>query len=86
MMVTLSFAVAVPSSPGFVGIYQLAGQQALVLPFGAKYDPSIAFAITLTAHMAYFIPTTLLGVAGLWRLGESFFSLGRSLERTTERS
>lgn len=80
MMVTLSFAVSIPSSPGFVGIFQLAGQQALVLPFGAKYDATNAFAITLTAHMAYYIPTTLLGLFGLWRLGESFFNLGRRLE------
>ena len=80
MMVTLSFAVAVPSSPGFVGVFQFAGQQALMLPFGAKYDATNAFAITLTAHMVYYLPTTVLGLIGLWRLGESFFNLGRGLE------
>jgi uncharacterized protein (TIRG00374 family) len=80
MMVALSFAVAIPSSPGFVGIFQLAGQQALVLPFGAKYDATNAFAITLTAHMVYYIPTTLLGLIGLWRLGESLLYFGRVLE------
>jgi uncharacterized protein (TIRG00374 family) len=86
MMVTLSFAVAVPSSPGFVGIFQFAGQQALILPFGAKYDATSAFAITLTAHMVYYIPTTLLGLIGLWRLGESFFNLGRGLKVTPQPS
>jgi glycosyltransferase 2 family protein len=80
MMVTLSFAVAVPSSPGFVGIFQFAGQQALMLPFGAKYDATTAFAITLTAHIVYYVPTTGLGLIGLWRLGESFFNLGRGLK------
>src|SRR5262249_14250073 len=30
MVVALSFAVAVPSSPGFVGVFQLVGQQALM--------------------------------------------------------
>jgi uncharacterized protein (TIRG00374 family) len=80
MMVTLSFAVAVPSSPGFVGIFQLAGQQALMLPFGAKYGAAGALAISLTAHMVYYLPTTSLGLIGLWRLGESFLRFGRALE------
>ena len=81
MVVALSFAVAVPSSPGFVGVFQLVGQQALTLPFGAKYDATGALAITLTAHLTYYIPTTVLGVVGLWRLGGSFMTLGRGLTR-----
>ena len=79
MMVALSFAVAVPSSPGFVGVFQFVGQQALVLPFGAKYDSASALAITLTAHLIYYLLTTSLGVIGLWRLGESFVNIGRVL-------
>src|SRR5262245_2486171 len=79
MMVALSFAVAVPSSPGFIGVFQLVGQQALVLPFGAKYDAASALAITLTAHLVYYLLTTTLGIIGLWRLGESFLNLGRVL-------
>jgi uncharacterized membrane protein YbhN (UPF0104 family) len=73
MLVALSFAVAVPSSPGFIGIFQLVGQQALVLPFGAKYDASTALAITITAHLTYYLLTTGLGMLGLWQLGESFW-------------
>ena len=76
MMATLAFAVAVPSSPGFVGVFQLVGQQALVLPFGAKYEPAAALAITVTIHLVYYVITTALGIAGLWRLGASFLSLG----------
>jgi len=85
MMVTLSFAVAVPSSPGFVGIFQFVGQQALMLPFGAKYGATSALAISLTAHMVYYLPTTVLGLIGLWRLGESFLNLGRGLETAQRR-
>ena len=81
MMVALAFAVAVPSSPGFIGIFQLVGQQALVLPFGAKYDASTALAITITAHLTYYLLTTGLGIVGLWQLGESFGHLGRTLTR-----
>jgi uncharacterized protein (TIRG00374 family) len=79
MMVALSFAVAVPSSPGFVGVFQLVGQQALVLPFGEKYTAASALAITLTAHLVYYLLTTSLGIIGLWRSGESFVNLGRVL-------
>ena len=57
--------------------YLLVGQQALVLPFGAKYDTASALAITLTAHLVYYVPTTALGVIGLWRLGASLMHLGR---------
>ena len=79
MMVALSFAIAVPSSPGFIGIFQFVGQQALVIPFGVKYDAATALAITLTVHLVYYIPTTTVGVVGLWRLGESFVNLGRMI-------
>lgn len=80
MIVALSFAVTVPSSPGFVGIFQLVGQQALVLPFGAKYDAANALAITLTAHLIYYLLTTFIGIIGLWQLGESFEGLGRMIK------
>ena len=79
MMVSLAFASAVPSSPGFVGVFQLVGQQALVLPFGSKYDAAGALAITMTAHLVYYLLTTALGVVGLWHLGESFVNIGRVL-------
>jgi uncharacterized membrane protein YbhN (UPF0104 family) len=81
MVVALAFAVAVPSSPGFIGVFQLAGQQALVLPFGAKYDAAQALAITVTAHLTYYLLTTSLGIVGLWQLGASFGQLGRALTR-----
>lgn len=79
MMVALSFAIAVPSSPGFVGIFQFVGQQALVIPFGVKYGAATALAITLTVHLVYYISTTAVGMIGLWRLGESFVNLGRMI-------
>jgi uncharacterized membrane protein YbhN (UPF0104 family) len=69
----------VPSSPGFVGVFQLVGQQALVLPFGSKYDLATALAITLTAHLTYYLLTTLLGLVGLLYVGESVLGLGRAV-------
>ena len=69
MVVALSLAVSVPSSPGFVGVFQLVGKQALVLPFGAKYDMATALAITLGLHVVYYLVTTILGLIGLMKLG-----------------
>jgi glycosyltransferase 2 family protein len=78
MLVVLAFAVAVPSSPGFIGVYQLAGQQALVLPFGDKYGASAALAVALTGHLLYWLTTTGLGVIGLWWFGTSLSGLARA--------
>ena len=80
MLVTLSLAIAVPSSPGFIGVFQVVGQQALVLPFGAKYDPATALAITLTVHVAYYLLSSVMGVIGLLKIGASFGSLWQSLK------
>jgi glycosyltransferase 2 family protein len=77
MMVSLSLAVAVPSSPGFIGVFQFVGQQALVIPFGLKYSSSNALAITLIAYLVYYVLSTLVGIIGMWRLGQSFSGLGK---------
>jgi len=82
MVVSLSLALTVPSSPGFIGIFQYVGQQALVLPFGGKYDSGTALAATLSAHLVYYLITTALGVAALWRFGESLSGLGRRIRGT----
>jgi uncharacterized protein (TIRG00374 family) len=79
MVVALAFAVTVPSSPGFLGVFQLVGQQALVLPFGAKYGPTSAMAITMAGYLIYYLLTTVLGIIGLWQFGESFANVGRML-------
>ncbi|HVC32589.1 MAG TPA: lysylphosphatidylglycerol synthase transmembrane domain-containing protein [Chloroflexota bacterium] len=79
MIVALSLAVTVPSSPGFVGVFQLVGQQALVVPFGGKYSETAAFAVVMTAYVTYYLLTSTLGVVGLLRLGQSFANLGRIL-------
>jgi uncharacterized protein (TIRG00374 family) len=79
MVAALSLALTVPSSPGFIGVFQLVGQQALVLPFGGKYDAATALAITLTAHIVYYLITTAMGIVGLWRLGESFAGLWQAI-------
>jgi glycosyltransferase 2 family protein len=72
MVVALALAVSVPSGPGFIGVFQWVGQQALVLPFGAKYAAANALAITMTAYLIYYLGTTILGIIALWWFGQSF--------------
>jgi hypothetical protein len=36
--------------------------------------------------MVYYIPTTLLGLIGLWRLGESLLNFGRGLKMAQQPS
>jgi hypothetical protein len=48
---------------------------ALVIPFGEKYSVSSALALTLIAHIVYYILSTLLGILALWRIGQSFSDL-----------
>ena len=42
-----ALGVALPSSPGFIGVFQLVGQQALVTPFPDRYTPASALLIAL---------------------------------------
>lgn len=79
LVVALSLAVTLPSSPGFIGIFHYVGRLALVLPFGVKYDAANAVAIVVTSHLVYYLITTLLGVTGLWRMGETFAGIWQTI-------
>ena len=79
MVVVVSLAIAVPAAPGFVGVYQWAGQQALAGAFPDVYTPASGLAIALTAHAVSYLLGTVLGVLGLWYFGASFNLLGTRL-------
>lgn len=81
MVAVVSLAIAVPAAPGFVGVYQWAGQQALVGAFPGLYTPASALAIALVAHAVSYLFSTLLGVVGLWYFGASFKLLGSQIGR-----
>lgn len=72
LLVATCFAVSVPSSPGFIGIFHYVAQQTLALQFAAKYDLPTALSIALTCHLVYFVLTNILGLVGIWRLGGSW--------------
>jgi len=61
----IGFGVAVPSTPGFIGVFEAATLLTLQL-YGV--DSSLAVSYALTYHVTTFIPITLLGFWSLSRL------------------
>lgn len=63
-----SLGVALPSSPAYIGVLEVALVGALSV-FGA--DEAVALAYAVVAHILYFVLTGLLGIIGFWRQGQS---------------
>jgi uncharacterized protein (TIRG00374 family) len=70
----IGFGVAVPSTPGFVGVFEAATRVTLGV---YAVDPSRAVSYALTYHLTTFIPITLLG---LWSLSRLHLRLGELRE------
>lgn len=68
----VSLGIAVPSSPGAVGVLELSLVGALSI-FGL--DPSVALAVALTAHMTNFLLTGLIGAYAFSRDGQKISDL-----------
>jgi len=66
----IGFGVAVPSTPGYVGVFEAATKLTLGV-YGV--DASRALSYALTYHLTTFIPITLLG---LWSLSRLHLRLG----------
>ncbi len=62
----VALSTAIPAGPGYVGTFELAGVQ-IAAVFGIAADQ--AFAMTLLAHAASVLVTSLGGAAALVRLG-----------------
>ena len=61
----LALGVAIPSSPGYIGTYQLIAVESLGL---LDVEPSQALAFSILMHASWFVPTTLIGGAIIgWR-------------------
>jgi uncharacterized protein (TIRG00374 family) len=74
----ISIAVAVPSAPGFFGVFEYFGQVGLGL-FGVDAARATSWAIGY--HILTFIPITLIGMYYFGRLGLHFRDLKQSEER-----
>jgi len=66
----IGFGVAIPSTPGYAGVFEAATLFTLQV-YGV--DSSLALAYALTYHLTTFIPITLLG---LWSLSRLHIKLG----------
>ncbi len=74
----LGFAVALPSSPGFVGIFEAAAVAGLGV-YGVSESLALSWAIGY--HVLSFIPITLFGVVYLGRLGINLRDIRGATER-----
>jgi len=70
-LTAIALGIALPSSPGFIGVFQLVGQQALVRPFPDRYTDASALVVTLFSHAVSYVTNSGLGLLGLARLGIS---------------
>ncbi len=61
-----NLGMVVPSSPGYVGVYQYLAVLALSA-FGVEKEVALGFAVVY--HLVWLLPVCLLGVFGLWRRG-----------------
>ncbi|HEV8305985.1 MAG TPA: lysylphosphatidylglycerol synthase transmembrane domain-containing protein [Gemmatimonadales bacterium] len=66
----IGFGVAVPSTPGFVGVFEAATRITLAV-YSVDAGPAVSYA--LTYHLTTFLPITLLG---LWSLSRLHLRLG----------
>jgi len=76
-----AFGLAAPSSPGGVGVFELAVVGALSL-FGL--DPSISLAYAISVHLIQYLVTGLLGAYGFIRDGESLIGIYRSSKQVPQ--
>jgi uncharacterized protein (TIRG00374 family) len=63
IVIANSFAVAVPSGPATVGVYE-ASVQAPLVAYGVAASPALSYAIVL--HAANFLPIILTGIVASW--------------------
>jgi len=79
LIASLGLSSALPSTPGYVGIYQFVALIVLV-PFGLSASQAVAYVVLLQL-LAYAVVVPF-GVVGMWRLGGGFVT-GRNLREIT---
>ena len=71
----IAVGVALPSAPGFFGVFEVAALAGLAL-YGVGTDKAVSWA--LGYHVLTFIPITVIGAIYFTRLGLHFAQLGRA--------
>jgi uncharacterized protein (TIRG00374 family) len=74
----IAIGVAIPSAPGFFGVFEALGREGLGL-YGV--DPTLAVTWAIGYHILSFIPITLIGAYYFVRLGLHIRDLGAASER-----
>jgi glycosyltransferase 2 family protein len=69
----IAIAVAIPSSPGFIGVFEKVSQIALVV-YGVS--PNVGAAWAISYHVVSLIPITVIGLFYVGRLGLTLGQLG----------
>ena len=77
-VVVTSLGMLLPSTPGYLGVFEYLTTVAL-LPFGVPKD--VAFGFALVWHIVNYVTMSAMGVAALWIHGTSFSRVMESLRR-----
>jgi len=83
-MVAICLAVALPSAPGYVGIYHLAAQAVLIELYNIPADKASAFAIVL--WLSQIVPMIIAGLIALNRMNMTFREIVHVQETAPEES
>ena len=79
----VGFGVALPSAPGFLGLFQAAARFALTDVYGVEATQSLAFAFAY--NVGTWIPITVIGLWFAWKVGMSLGDVGSAEERVEDR-
>lgn len=82
LTVLTSTGQAVPSSPGYVGVYHVAATFAL-MSFGV--EPTLAFGVALLTHALSYGPLVIIGLIALWTGGYTFGDVLAGIRRSPAR-
>jgi uncharacterized protein (TIRG00374 family) len=78
VVIATNLVMAIPSAPGYVGVYHAVAKEALLV-FPPR-DENLAIAIAVVLHVFGFLPLTVAGAVALVREGLSFSTLRASSE------
>ncbi len=78
LQTSIALAVAIPSAPGFFGLFEGAARLGLVGLWQVDVNKAVGFAIGM--HLVGFVPVTVIGLYYLWTLGLSLREVEASEE------
>jgi uncharacterized membrane protein YbhN (UPF0104 family) len=78
-----ALGMTVPSSPGYIGVFELLTRETLVL-FGMAPEPALSYA--LVAHAIVYFAYILLGLAGMVRQNLSYAEIQERIAAEAQES